>query len=129
MSIANASTRIGVLPLDRLGGGVVLADVAHELAPQICSRGEDAAIDEVAFDLAEPQLDLIQPRGVGRREVQAHVLVQREELAHPLGLMRGEVVEDDVDLLMVGVLGHHGAQKSDELFAGMSSTGSRRSRA
>jgi hypothetical protein len=55
--------------------------------------------------------------------MQAHVLVQRQELAHPLGLMRGEVVEDDVDLLMIGMLGHHRAEKSDELFAGVTGCG------
>jgi hypothetical protein len=123
MRIADASARVGVLPLDRLGGLVVLIDVVHELAAQICSRGEDAAVDEVALDLGEPELDLVQPRGIGRREVQAHVLVQGQELAHPLGLMRGEVVEDDVNLLMIGVLGHHRAQKSDELFAGVTGCG------
>jgi len=102
MSVTDVTARVGVLPLDRLGGLVVLIDVAHELAPQICSRGEDAAVDEVALDLGELEIDLVQPRGTCRREVQTHVLVQRQELAHPLGLMRGEVVEDDVNLLVIG---------------------------
>src|SRR5579859_3328410 len=58
MSGANALTRIGVLPFDWFGGGVVLADVGHQLAMEILGRGEDAAIDEVTFDFAEPKFDL-----------------------------------------------------------------------
>ena len=59
MSRANALTRIGVLPFDWFGGGVVLADVGHQLAMEILGRDEDAAIDEVTFDFAEPKFDLV----------------------------------------------------------------------
>jgi hypothetical protein len=38
--------------------------------------------------------------GVGRREVQANVLIQAEELADALGLVSREVVKDDVDLFL-----------------------------
>src|SRR2546430_5125724 len=67
------SARIGLLPLHRSRGLVVLADVAHELSLQIEDGGEDAAGDHVALDLAEPQLHLVEPGGVGRSEVQMHV--------------------------------------------------------
>ena len=100
MSIPDASARVGVLHLIGLAVLLCSFDVAHELAPQIRSRGEDAAVDEVALDFGEPELDLVQPRGIGRREVQSHIPVQRQERAHPLGLMRGEVVEDEVNLLV-----------------------------
>src|SRR5438128_11167128 len=71
---------VGVLPLDGLGRLVVLADVAQELAAEVGSRREDAACDHVALDLAQPNLDLIQPAGIGRREVEMDVLVEAQEV-------------------------------------------------
>jgi len=41
---------------DRLGDPVVLADVAKQLAAEVCSRGEDAAVNEIALGLGEPAL-------------------------------------------------------------------------
>jgi hypothetical protein len=61
---------------------------------EIVDRGEDAAMDEVAFDLAEPELDLVEPGGVGRGEVEMYV----GPLLDATRLMRGEVVEDDVEV-------------------------------
>jgi len=49
----------------------VLADIAHEFAVQVCGRREDAAVDQLPLDLAEPQLDLVQPGRVLWREVEA----------------------------------------------------------
>ena len=47
-----------------------MADVAHQFSPQVGDGGEDAACDDVTFDLGEPQLDLVEPGRVSRREVQ-----------------------------------------------------------
>jgi hypothetical protein len=44
---------------------VVMTDVTHELARQVVDRGEDPAGDHIAFDAAEPEFDLIEPRGIG----------------------------------------------------------------
>ena len=63
------SRRVSVLPLHGFRGFVVVADVAHELALQVGDGSEDTSGDNVALDLAEPQLDLVQPRGVSRGEV------------------------------------------------------------
>src|SRR6266851_10507877 len=52
----NAATDVGVLPLDGLGCLVVLPDVAEELAAEVGGRDEDAAGDEIALDLAQPEL-------------------------------------------------------------------------
>lgn len=60
---------IGVAPLERLTGLVVGPDVLHQLASEIRGRGEDPAGDHVALDLREPELDLVEPRTVGRRVV------------------------------------------------------------
>ena len=75
-----------------------MADVAHEFSFEVCNRGEYAAGDDIAFDLAEPQLDLVEPRGVRRGEVQMDVGVSGQELINALGLVRREIVGDDVDL-------------------------------
>jgi hypothetical protein len=119
MRCADAAAWIGVLPLDRLGGLVVLPDVAHEFALEVGGGREDATVDEVALDLTEPQLDLVEPRRVGRCEVQLDLRVQGEELAHAPGLMGREVVEDDVDLLVARLVGDDRAEKRHELFAGV----------
>src|SRR5258705_10097039 len=45
----------------------------------------------------EPDLDLVEPRGTGRREVEAHVGMAREPTV-VLRLVGVEIVEDDMDL-------------------------------
>ena len=37
------------------------------------NRSENAAGDDIPFDFGEPDLDLVQPGGVGRREVQPYL--------------------------------------------------------
>ena len=116
-----SARHVDVLPLDGmgLGGLVVLTDVAHEFAGHVGGRGEDAASDDVALDLAKPELDLIQPAGVGRSEVQTNVWMQAEELADPLGLVRREVVQDDVDLFLGRPAGSHRGKEGNELLTGV----------
>src|SRR5260370_38671974 len=64
---------ISILPLHSSGRFVVLTDVSQELSFQIRNGSEYASRDDVALDFAEPQLDLIQPRRVGRSEVQVNL--------------------------------------------------------
>jgi hypothetical protein len=123
MSGANALTRIGVLPFDGFGGGVVLADVGHQLAMEVLGRGEDAAIDEVTLDFAEPKLDLVEPGRVGRGEVKLDSRVCGQKLLDSLGLVGRQVVQDDVDLLTPRLAGDDGAEESDELLAGVPRSG------
>jgi hypothetical protein len=42
---------------------VVLTDVAQKLSAKISDGNEDPACNHIAFDLGEPQLHLIEPRG------------------------------------------------------------------
>ena len=79
---------------------VVAPDVAHQLACKVLHRSEDAASDHVALDLGEPDLDLIQPRRVGRREVEVQSRMICEEALDVTALVDREVVEDDVDLTL-----------------------------
>src|SRR5258708_39371647 len=75
-----------------------MTDVTHELARQVLGRGEDPASDDIAFDAAEPEFDLIEPRGIGRSKMQVQLGMFGQELCDPLVLMRRGVVGDVVDL-------------------------------
>jgi hypothetical protein len=68
---ADATGGVGVFPLDRPSVSGVGIDLASEFASPVGYRGEDAARDDLAFDLGEPDLDLIEPGRVSRREVKA----------------------------------------------------------
>jgi len=94
-----------------------MANVASNLSRQIVHRGEDASCEQLAFNAAEPQLDLVQPRRVGRREVEMHVRMRLEEGGHRSRLVRRQVVENHVNLTPARLTGHDVAEKCDERFA------------
>jgi hypothetical protein len=75
-------------------------DVAAKLASQIKNRSEHTTSDHVAFDFGEPDLDLIEPRRIGRCEVQPYLGMRLQKISNGLGLVRREVIENDVDLLL-----------------------------
>jgi hypothetical protein len=54
--------------------GGVGVDVASEFANQVGNGGEAAARDKLAFDLREPDLDLIEPGRVTTREVKLDIV-------------------------------------------------------
>ena len=56
----------------------MLPDVVHELAAKIGRGFEDAAGDHVALDLRKPELNLVEPRAVGRRVVNRYPRVLSE---------------------------------------------------
>src|SRR5260370_24255278 len=111
----NAVRRVGVGPAKGATGFVVGPDVLHQLASQIGGRGEDAAREAVALDLGKPELDLIQPRAVRRRIVHRDARVRGEPCGDGLGLMRGEVVGDEMDRAAPRVGGHQLVQEGEEL--------------
>src|SRR5712692_11460411 len=67
------------------------------------SGGAEAAQDRSRED-AEPDLHLVEPRGMGGRVVEVHLRVTSQP-AVVLGLMSAQVIQDDVQL-GVRVLGH-----------------------
>ena len=113
--------RIEVLPFHGSGRLVVIADVAHELSLQIGHRGKDAASDDVTLDLGEPQFDLVEPRAVGRSEVQVNLRMLGKEGLDQFGLVSREIVGDDMDLLAARLVDDQVGQKGDELSRGMPS--------
>ena len=58
---ADPAGGVRVFPSDRPSIGGVGVDVASEFASQVGNRGEDATRDDLAFDLGEPDLDLVEP--------------------------------------------------------------------
>jgi hypothetical protein len=120
---ADAAGGVRVFPLDRSSIGGVGVDVAAELASQIGNRSEDAARDDVAFDLGEPEFDLVEPGRVSGRKVKPNSRMVLDELADRLSFVGGEVVEDDVNLLPRRAQGYNLLQKGDELATGVAGGG------
>ena len=118
-----AARRVRVFPLDRASVGRVGINVATEFASQIRDRGENAAGDDLAFDLGEPDLDLVEPRGIGRGEVQLHARMLLQEVSNELDFVDGEVVENDMNLLP-GRQRHHFCEEGHEVTAGVAGRGS-----
>src|SRR5215471_13744048 len=64
-------------PRTRFGSLDGSADVRHELSAQIGDGSEDATGDDVPLDPGEPQVDLVEPGRVSRREVQPDTINRR----------------------------------------------------
>ena len=115
----NAVGSILVRPFDRSGFTIVGADIAHDFAVQIFDRSKDAAGDEIALNFREPDFDLIEPRRIGRRVMNAHLGMTSQKIADCLGLMRAQVIADDVNGLLRSLAGDQIFQKGDELCTGV----------
>jgi hypothetical protein len=95
----------GRRPREGARGAVVTGHVVHDALDEGANRLKRAASDRLPSNQPEPDLHLIEPRAVGRREM--HVV------ARPLGqpradlgmLVGGVVVHDQVDLQPRGNLG------------------------
>ena len=91
-------------PGERIGAGIVAFDEGIDAISDLLGRGEAGALEGGAAEDREPDLDLVHPGGVGRREVEAHVGMTRQP-AVAFRLVGVEVVEHDVDVA-IGVIGH-----------------------
>jgi hypothetical protein len=121
---AQAAVGVRVFPLDGASVGGVGVDVAPEFASQIRDRGENAAGDDLAFDLGEPDLDLVEPKRIRRGEVKLYARMLLKKVANQLGFVGREVVEDDMNLLSGRAQRHHFFQEGNEVTAGMAGRGS-----
>ena len=83
------------------------------------TKVNDPAGNNIALDLGEPVFDLVEPGRVGRRLVEMHVRASGEELLDPHGLMRRQVVRDNMELLAARLVGDQVGEKGHELLAGM----------
>ncbi len=110
---------VGVFPAEGLGGFGVRVDVAAELARQVSGGGEDATSDDVALQFGKPQLDLVEPRGIGGGKVEPHVGVSLEKRSHSIGLVSRKIIENDVNLLPRLAESNDLGEKVDEVLAGV----------
>src|SRR5258705_8420266 len=110
-------------PAEGSGGFVVLLDVADQLSGEISCRSEDPASDDIALDFGKPDLDLIEPTGIGRGVMDPYGWMGLEELEKILGFLCNQVAGYDMNLSTLRLAGDDLAQKVDKLGAGMASRG------
>ena len=91
-------SNVFVDPTDRGCSFVVVTNVAHELARKILYGSEDTSRNNVALNLGKPNFDLVEPAGVGRGVVDSKSRVGLEEFTNSVGLVRTQVISNDVDL-------------------------------
>src|ERR1700730_10518497 len=77
------------------------SSIAASSSATLC---EDASADALARDLGEEPLDEIEPRTGCRREMQLETLVPGEPALHLLCLVRGVIVDDQMQIEMGGRL-------------------------
>jgi hypothetical protein len=102
-------------PAERCGASVVVLDERDDALGELVDGAELAAAQQPAFQDREEQLDLVEPRRVGRREVQTHVRVPLEEVRDQLGAVGLEVVDDAMQVQTGWCLGDEVAEELDEV--------------
>ena len=108
-------------PDERDGARVVAVDESIDVISELLDTDEAGSGQRIALQNGEPDLDLVEPGAVGRREVEADIGVAGQPTI-TLGLVRRQIVEDDVDFLarMVGEMSipslHHDSASSDSRY-------------
>jgi len=96
-----------------------MADIGHDLSVEVGLGFEDAACNEVSLDLGEPDLDLIEPRGIGRGEMELDVGTDAQKLLNGFSFMSRKVVGDDMNMGFGGLSSDHLGEELHELGAGV----------
>ena len=115
----NAIISILNSPTEGCGGFVVLLDVADQFSGEVGCGSEDAASDDIALNFGKPDLDLIEPTGIGRGVMDPYGWMGLEELENILGFVYAQVVGHDMNLSTLRLAGDDLAEKVDKLGAGM----------
>src|SRR5258707_10739657 len=116
-------TEVLVDPTDGSRGLVVVADVTHELASEILYGGEDTSGNNVALDLGKPNLDLIEPAGIGRSVMDPNGRVSLKEFKNFLSFVCTQVIGNHVDLATCWLTNHDLCKEVDELGTGVPCAG------
>jgi len=80
LKYCSSVTRIAIAPSDRLRPFVVLPNVGANAPREVWHGREDPARQQIAFDFRKPEFDQVQPRGIGRCEVQLDVWMLHQEV-------------------------------------------------
>src|SRR3984957_7933332 len=102
-------------PLEGVRGLVVGVDEGVDLIANLAGRGKPRAGKSFGGENGEPDLDLIEPGGMGRRKMEMDVLVPRQP-AVVGGLVGVEIVQNPMDL-PAGMFGHQAVHEIEELDA------------
>jgi len=92
--------------------------VLHEgvdLGHQFLDAAEGAAADGALGEQSEPPFHLVQPGGIGGRVVQVETGMLRQPGTNLGMLVRGVVIDDEVEIEFCGHAGVQVAQKGEEL--------------
>src|SRR5215207_150215 len=108
-----------VSPLDGSSSFVVMPDVTKDFSSEIVDGGEDASGNDLPLDFGKPDFDLVKPRRIGGRKMNADLGMMGQKVIDELGFMGREIISDDVDLASEGLRGHDVGKKVDELATGM----------
>jgi hypothetical protein len=117
--LSNSSFGVFVSPLEGESRFIVMANVAHDFAMEVGLGFEDATCNKIPLDFGEPDLDLIEPRGVGGGVMELDVGVGAQEALDRFSLMSREVVGNNMNLSVGGLSGDHLAQELYKLSTGM----------
>src|SRR5260221_10623977 len=71
--------------------------------------------NDVALDLGKPELDLVEPGGIGRGEVQVNLRMSIQKVVDLSRLVSREVVGNHVDLFAARLVDDDVGQERDEL--------------
>lgn len=99
---------------------VVALDVAVELVAKRLNAGEHSALECAASELTEPALHSIEPGCAGRGEMQEDARTLGQELLDLLGFVRAAVVQDDMQIQVLGHGAFDLAEEVDELLGAVS---------
>ena len=109
----------GSLPAEGLGIGVVSGDEILDGVDEGGKLGVAAAFDLALGEQAKPPFDLIEPGGMRGREVQMVAGMLQQPALDQGRLVRGIVIQDEMDLLVSGDVPVDQFQKGAKLLAAM----------
>ena len=97
----------------------MIFEVFHDGALQFIDALEDAAANTLSGDLGEEALDHVEPGSRGRREVQMEAGMGFEPALYGRSLMRGIIVNDEMEIETGGRLLVDQSEKAQELAMSM----------
>jgi len=106
-------------PNERLGLWIVVGDKRLDIADEMFDAMEGAPTDRPLGDEIEPDLDLVEPRGIGRRVMDMKAWADRQPAAHLMVLVGAVVVDHQVHVQVRRDVGLDLGEKPQELLVPM----------